>query len=268
MIRHQRQRKLFAASVYNRRNVYYILIQGIDKMEKITPFEKHGFGAKPFNWLKEARLNDLKVRGNGKSIFGLGRHPLISIVNEPIQTHLRGGSMDIIFDRYENTKTKPNASGKSFNMIRVFGEAKTGKLAGQEYTTQFFANNQELKDQVENLNKGDLVEITMAKAKSGYFNPTGFIRKAGPAPKMESGTVGSALMGVPASNQRFDNLKVAVDIMGTKATDQECFEYLQEAAGVADMIQDYLEKKGAFQFDEATSDGIPDDENEDWLETE
>ena len=153
-------------------------------------------------------------------------------------------------------KTQKARNGKEFKMTYVNGTAIGGKLDGQDYTTKFFTNNKELSGQVDELNVGDIVDIEMTK-NGQYYNPTKFTSEG----QASSGGSGGAPVGAPV-NQRFENLKVAVDIMGAMVTGQEPFDYLKEAAGVADMIQDYVDKKGAFQFDN-TSDDIPFEDDED-----
>ena len=202
--------------------------------------EKFGFGARPFGWSKQYRLESVD------HFHAMDRAPS----NLSPQRETR---MIIVFDRKEAGKTKPNANGKTFNIIRVFGTQVGGKNDGQEWNTSFFANNKELKEQVDDLVQGDHVDVTMAK-NGKFWNPTGFEKTQAPAAVSAGGGMVAA---APVVNQRFENLKVAVDIMGAKKSDEEPFDYLNEVSGIADMIQDYIDKKGAFQFDNATSEGVP-----------
>jgi hypothetical protein len=45
--------------------------------------------------------------------------------------------------------------------------------------------------------------------------------------------------------------------MGPKAPKSDATEHLMQCAGLADLIQDYVDKQGAFQFNQATVGGIP-----------
>lgn len=209
-----------------------------------------GFAARPFAYRKESRLKQIAT----EEVF------FPQTFSEPISNLFKGGSMKIKFTRSEETQTKPNASGKTFNITKVFGTALDGKNPGQEWSTQFFTHNKELAGQVAACNAGDTVEVKMTK-NGAYWNPSAFTVEApatnAPVQAANSTTVMAGNCGGHASNPRFDNLKVAIDILGEKPADKEAFEYLSEAAGLADMIQDYIEKTGAFQFDANTSDGIP-----------
>ena len=168
--------------------------------------------------------------------------------------------MKITFDRVEKTKTNPNAAGKSYSIIRVHGTALEGKMADQPWTTQFFASNKELADAVDDLAKGDTVDVEMKK-NGNFWNPVGFKKSGAPMPTASSGGSGAA-QPVAVANPRLTNLEAAIKILGPKAPDEEPFDYLANAAGVADLIQDYVDEKGAFQFGKETSEGIPEVEDE------
>ena len=163
-----------------------------------------------------------------------------------------GGTMEITFDRFENTEA--GAGPKKYKMIRVYGT----KDDGTEYSTQFFASNKDLKGQVEGLTKGSRVNIKLKK-NGQYWNPTGF--ETIEPPKTQSPQV-SGGGGACACNPRLDNLKVAIEILGNKAPDIDDFEYLEGAAALADLVNDYVNEAGAFQFQKDTSEGIPEEEED------
>ena len=242
--------------MYNRSNLYYIIMRPL-KMDRNHTVEKDGFCAKPFSFHKKYLLQKrLNKTGSlvGWAINTIARYP--DTMNPYIYTHLRGGTMKIKYDRFEEI-TRTSGKGSKYKVVTVHGKAIGGKLDGQDYSCTFFANNKELRAQVEDLTKGSTVEITMTK-KDKFWNPTKFeMVPADEAPQGGSG-VGDAPTGAPV-NQRFENLKLAADIIGTKLTDQDSYEYLTDAASLADMIQDYIDKKGAFQFDNTSSDEIPDE---------
>lgn len=215
-------------------------------MRKITKPEQIGLAAAP-----RSQYKTINFKG-GQSLF------LVRAAHQrytaPSTTTFSGGSMKIKFDRIEKTKTNPNQSGKTFPIIRVHGTALEGKNADQDWSTQFFLNNKELAEQVEAFNKGDVVDVTMKK-NGNFWNPTAFTKSAVPeyrpvAPVQSSG-------GCHTTNPRLENLKTAVKILGPKPPDEEPFDYLANAAGIADMVQNYVDEKGAFQFGNDTSEGIP-----------
>lgn len=174
--------------------------------------------------------------------------------------HLKGKLMKIKFDRFENTKTNPNQSGKTFPIIRVYGTALEGKMQGQDWNTQFFANARDMVSQVKSFTKGDHVNVRMEK-NGQFWNPKAFELADGPAsvPVQNATQVSNGLNTACScvDNSRLENLKVAVKVLGKRAAKQSPVEYIIEAGGVADLVQDYIDKKGAFQFDKATSEGIP-----------
>lgn len=224
-----------------------------------------GYGSLPFGHIKRRTLNftlpSIKPTFNQGSL-------------EPTTTFnfSTGGTMKIRFDRYEETMTNPNAKGKTFAIVRVHGEALDGKKAGQPWSTQVFANNKEVAGQIKGLTPGSTVNVTMTK-NGNFWNATKFEMDAevvgaaatpNTAPAMLGGGVPTPVVA-PVENQRFKNLEMAVAILGDKPAKKDGFEYLTDAAGLAEMVQDYLDKKGAFQFDNNTSTGIPeldDDEEE------
>ena len=166
--------------------------------------------------------------------------------------------MKIIFDSIEVVENKAKATGKPFKMTHVKGKALGGKLDGQDYTSKFFTNNKELTAQAEALKKGEIVDIKMEK-NGQYFNPVSYTSE-GMAPV--TGAAGGAGGVTMVENPRLTNLKIAIDIMGSINTGQEPFDYIQDAAGVADLIQHYVDETGAFQFANTTDD-IPGVEEED-----
>ena len=179
--------------------------------------------------------------------------------NNPFTLNMyNGGTMKIIFDSIEVVENKAKATGKPFKMTHVKGKALGGKLDGQDYTSKFFTNNKELTAQAEALKKGEIVDIKMEK-NGQYFNPVSYTSE-GMAPV--TGAAGGAGGVTMVENPRLTNLKIAIDIMGSINTGQEPFDYIQEAAGVADLIQHYVDETGAFQFANTTDD-IPGVEEED-----
>jgi hypothetical protein len=166
----------------------------------------------------------------------------------------RGGYMKITWDSYEQAKTNPNASGKTFPIYRIKGIALEGKLKGEEYTTQIFANAKDMVSQVKSFAKGDTVNITVKK-NGNYWNPVKFEKVDDYTPNVDKAIAG--VTNVNVTNPRFENLKLAIEIMGPKAPKSDATEHLMQCAGLADLIQDYVDKQGAFQFNHATADGIP-----------
>jgi hypothetical protein len=187
------------------------------------------------------------------------RRDFNTVVTTPIYplTHLSGGKMKIQFNRVEEGKTKPNANGKTFSVIRVFGKGLEGKMEGQEWSTQFFKSNKELAEQIKDLKKGDYVNVTM-KQNGQFWNAVGFAKTEAPIAQVaqQGGIIPTAV------NPRMDNLKLATKILGEKGPEKEPFEYLSEATGLADLIGDYINKSGAFQFNETESDTIPEIDDE------
>jgi hypothetical protein len=163
---------------------------------------------------------------------------------------LGGLRMKIRFDRMESGKTNPNASGKTYPVYRIFGEALEGQMIGQEKSYQIFVTAKEMVAQVKALNKGDIVNVRLKK-NGKWWNPTAF-EKVEEDPVQTGSTNGQVQV-----DDRLENLKVAVKVLGPKTPKKNAAEYMLDAASVADMVQDYRDKKGPFQFDEATSDGIP-----------
>jgi hypothetical protein len=163
--------------------------------------------------------------------------------------------MRIEFKEVVSAKTNPNKSGKTYSIYRVKGKALTGKLAGEDWQTQFFASAKDMAAQTKALNPGDIVDVEMKK-NGNFWNPQSFTKVEGensvPTTKADTTQAVSTV-----SNPRLENLKVAVGIMGPKAKKDVAAEYIMQAAEVADLVQDYVDEKGVFQFAEGTSDGIP-----------
>lgn len=165
--------------------------------------------------------------------------------------------MKIKFDRYENDKLHSKKTGKDYSIYRIHGTALSGKLKGQDWNTQIFVTAKDMVSQVKGFNKGDIVDVTM-KEKNGYWNPTGFAKDDNYTESVTVGSSGSA-SPMPVVSSRLENLKVAISILGMKPTKKNAADYLIEAGGVADMVQDYIDEKGAFQFSDA-GEGIPEAE--------
>jgi hypothetical protein len=163
--------------------------------------------------------------------------------------------MRIKFKSYESTKTNPNKDGKTYNIVRVKGEALSGKLEGQDWTTQVFASAKEMVGQIKGLSAGDIVDVKMVK-NGNFWNPTAFTKVEGEsaAPSVVSNVQQSA----PAVNSRLENLKVAVGILGPKAKKDVAADYIMAAGEIADLVQNYVDKEGVFQFDKRAEGGIPD----------
>jgi len=197
------------------------------------------------------------------SMFGIS--PAVSGrsegVNHSVPFNLNpwgGSTLKIKFDRYEVKEQTSAKSNKPYKMCHVHGVAVGGKLDGQDYTTKFFGNNKELLGQVEGLIPGEIVDVEMKK-NGQYWNPVGFKGEGIPAAGGATGGSGAVAM---VENPRLTNLKIAIDILGSIGTDQEPFDYIQDAAGVADLIQHYVDETGAFQFAN-TTDEIPGDDEDD-----
>jgi len=179
------------------------------------------------------------------------------------QQNLNGGRMKIKFDRYENAKTKPNAAGKTYSMYRVFGTALEGKMSGQEWSTQFFASARDLASQVKELKKGDTVNVRLEQ-NGQFWNPMGFQKvadegtSASPSQSVNANSAPTQIASSAPDQTRLTNFKLALEMIGPKPKAQDVAEYLSNVATYADLVQDYVDKKGMFQFDKATSKGVPD----------
>ena len=184
---------------------------------------------------------------------GIGRDPFMGFMKKDGTENFNfiGGTMEITYDRFENTEA--GAGPKKYKMVRVYGT----KDDGTEYSTQFFASNKDLKGQVEGLTKGSRVNVKLKK-NGQYWNPVGF--ETIESPKAQTPQVSGG--GACACNPRLDNLKVAIEILGNKAPDIDDFEYLEGAAALADLVNDYVNEAGAFQFQKDTSEGIPEEEED------
>ena len=185
--------------------------------------------------------------------------------------YLKEGLMRIKFDRIENFTTKPNAKGKVFKMIAVFGEALEGKLQGQEWNTKFFSNNKDLYSQVKQANKGDIVTVKMEKFGS-YFNPTEFtVESASEAEtnnrveEVVSRAAGTVMQKPVFEDETVKNYKnrklnivTALNSVGTKMPKTPVSKYMEQAGQVADSIEDYCNQTGMFSSDYVgTTDDIP-----------
>ena len=194
-----------------------------------------------------------KPRRDMANMLGLRTHANVQ--------NLQGGHMRIKYLRTEDIMTNPNAAGKTYPMKRIVGEALEGKLLGQEWSTKIFPSMKDMYDVVKVAKIGDTMDITM-RVNGKYMNPE----------KMEivDPTTLSPTAGTPAAPQmmpmgvgnkekeRKDSLAIAVSIMGPKKPITDAVDYLIDASGVADLIDDYAKETGPFQFDkEAAKEGIP-----------
>ena len=166
--------------------------------------------------------------------------------------------MRIEFKEVVSAKTNPNAQGKVYSIYRVKGKALSGKLAGEDWQTQFFASAKDMAAQVKALNSGDVVDVEM-KQNGNYWNPQSFTKVEGESAVPTTPTAQAP--AAPAVSARRENLKVAVGIVGPKAKKQVAAEYIMETAEVADLVQDYVDETGVFQFDKNASEGIPEAED-------
>ena len=155
--------------------------------------------------------------------------------------------MKISFDRYEETQTNPNAKGKTFPIIRVYGTALEGKLQGKEWKTQFFMNASDLVSQVKSLSKGDTVNVKMT-ANGNYWNPTEFTKETS-AGSIAEATHAATIM--PVTNPKLDMLQTAIKIMGKKGAKESELEYLIRAKEVVGLVESFVKDDGPFQFDDA-----------------
>jgi hypothetical protein len=191
-----------------------------------------------------------RIRGTHQTVgLGLRRQ---NLSEEKGDTRMR-----IKFKEAVSTKTNPNAAGKTYSILRIKGTALGGKLAGQEWSTQIFQSAREMVEQVKALKDGDIVDVKMIK-NGNYWNPQSFDKVKDEdadftVKPSHSGSGGS----VPA-NPRLDNLKVAVNVMGPKKAKQTAADYLMEAKEVADLVQDYVDEKGVFQFQKDGVKDVPD----------
>ena len=180
------------------------------------------------------------------------------------QQQLIGGQhMRIKFKRMENFQTKPNASGKSYPMVRVIGEALQGSMIGQEWSTKFFPSNKDMHSVAKSANVDEIIEITMKK-NGTFLNPVSMEIVSDDVAAVDS-QVSAAVQ--PAAVQpvvsksvlRRNNLQVAVAIIGPKKAKDSAIDYLQDAGGSADLVDDYSKEEGAFKFNKETAgNGIPD----------
>ena len=180
------------------------------------------------------------------------------------QQLIGGQHMRIKFKRLENFSTKPNASGKTFPMVRIVGEALQGSMIGQEWSTKFFPSSKDMHSVVKSAAVDDIIEITMKK-NGTFLNPVSMEIVAGDVAAVDSKVaatmVPTAAVAVPDDKPvlRRKNLAVAVSIMGPKKAKDNPIDYLVDAAGVADLVGDYAKEEGAFKFDKETAgNGIPD----------
>jgi len=169
--------------------------------------------------------------------------------------------MRIEFDSYESTKTNPNAQGKSYNIYRVKGKALSGKLAGQEWQTQFFASAKEMASQVKALSKGDVIDVKMTQ-NGNYWNPQAFVKVEGEAAPLTA-VVGATQKPVVVVDPKTENLKLAVQILGPLKQGQAALDYILEAEKLVNLIKDFSDNSGPFQFDkESMNSGIPEVEDD------
>jgi hypothetical protein len=169
--------------------------------------------------------------------------------------------MRIEFKEYEKTKTNPNPSGKTYPIYRVTGKALSGKMEGQDWNTQIFANNKDMVAQITSLQKGDIVDVEM-KQNGKFWNAQSFIKVEGEGADLtvvdrgvsKGGTV--AEKAIEPSKAR--NIRGAMKAIGPMKAKESEADYMLRAGSMADMIQDYVDGKGIFQFDkDAMANGIP-----------
>jgi len=174
------------------------------------------------------------------------------------QQLIGGQHMRIKFKRVENFQTKPNASGKTYPMVRVVGEALQGSMIGQEWSTKFFPSSKDMHSVVKSANVDDIIEITMKK-NGTFLNPVSMEIIAGDVVAVDNKVATQINQPTDMSPLRRKNLAVAVSVLGPKKAKDDTIEYLMDAAGIADLVSDYAKEKGAFKFDkETTGTGIPD----------
>jgi len=172
--------------------------------------------------------------------------------------------MRITFKRLEKIFTKPNAAGKSYPMIRIVGDALEGTLVGQEWSTKFFPSSKDMASAASAAKPGDILDITMTQ-KGNFLNPThieiGNVATNVGAPQATlTPPVVAPIVSETSSEAsiRRENIDIAIAIMGQKTAKRDAVDYLMDAAGIADLIDDYTNKKGAFQFsDEIVKNDIP-----------
>jgi len=164
-----------------------------------------------------------------------------------IPTNKLGGHMRIKFKRLENISTKPNASGKSYPMIRVIGEALEGQLSGQEWSTKFFPSSKDMHTVAKQAKVNDILDITMKK-NGLYLNPVTIEILDPSIVQVDNKVQVSEKIFVSKATERKDNLSIATSIMGPKKVKDDPVDYLNDAASIADLVEDYANETGAFQF--------------------
>ena len=170
---------------------------------------------------------------------------------------------NVIFDRYEDFRTKPNKNGKTFEQIRVVGKATSGKSAGQEWSCAFFKNNKEAADVIRQLDQGDIINVTMNK-NGNFWNPTAIEKVSssqGSVTNQEQPTLnGGTPNGIDMTlSKRSLAIKLAIESLGPKPAKKSSVEYAMEMGELADLYVDYINEAGPFSMDSETN-GIPGDE--------
>ena len=178
------------------------------------------------------------------------------LMNDRQKGHMR---MRIEFKEYESTKTNPNPAGKTYPIYRVTGKALSGKMEGQDWNTQIFANAKDIVAQIKGLNKGDIVDVEM-KQNGKFWNAQSFIKVEGEQADLtvvdRKPTVGGSSR--PPENNKARNIRGSMKSIGAMKKGESDADYMLRAGQMADMVQDYVDGKGIFQFDkEAMSNGIP-----------
>ena len=127
-------------------------------------------------------------------------------------------------------------------------------MVGQEWDTKFFPSMKEMDSVSKRAKVGDIIDITM-KVNGKYLNP---VKMEIADPSSVPASTGTASPTDSKEKTRRRNLGIAVNIMGPKKKSDDAVEYIMDASGVADLIDDYAKETGVFQFNkDQAKDGIP-----------
>lgn len=201
-----------------------------------------GTGLSPYVRIRTATIKSRQIAPYLRYKKGVNRN----------QTLKKGEKfMRIEFDKFEDTTTNPNKSGKTFPIIRVHGKALSGKLEGNEWTTQFFQSAKEMVSQVKSLNKGDIVDVKMV-SNGNFWNPTSFTKvnqDGNTGTKAEQLTsVAKELAENTGKVAKRDALNIAVHIVGPKKASVSALDYLTKIKDTVKLVEDFVDESGPFQF--------------------
>lgn len=175
-------------------------------------------------------------------------------VNEDQHLHLGGVFMEIKFKKMEEFKRG------NYDMVAVVGEALTGKRIGEDYKATFFKTQKEMLEVVKAAKPGDKLNITMKK-NGQYWNPVK-IKNEGAASSTSANNF-STDAPAPANDRviaaQISAQVTAACVIGGITEDDDITEVLIKTLSNANVVEDYINKRGPFAFDGAKSHDIPDD---------